>query len=506
MKVDTSNWGSVCYYTGKSILIFSALFTLPIIVAISQSDWNSALDFIISMSISIILSIGLIFYGEQKRKNAHSLSWRHGLVVASFSWVLLSLISAIPYSLSGHSLSYLDSVFDVMSGFTTTGVFLIQDLDHISQALNTWRHLLTFVGGQGMIVLAISFFVKESGSAYKFYVGEGKDVALVPNVQGTAKWIWRISLVYLLIGTTLLFIQGMRIGLNPINSLFHGLYIFMSAWSTGGFAPNYQNILFYHDFMYESIGLVFFIVGSFNFGLHFAFIQGRYKEFRKNIEIVSFFVSSFVLSVFAVVYLSNTGIYTDSISLFRRVVYNVLSAHTTTGFGSVYAQQFISDWGGLGITVMVVAMLIGGSACSTAGGIKGLRIGIIFKGIYNDIQKLMKGERTMRVIKYHHIKDYILDDATFRSAASIAILYIALFTVGVLLTTLSGYSLIESSFEVASVTGNVGLSVGIIQASMPSYLKLFYIFAMYLGRLEFISVFILIGMFIKGARKWFQQF
>lgn len=506
MKVDTSNWGSVCYYTGKSILIFSALFTLPIIVAISHSDWNSALDFIISMSISIILSIGLIFYGEQKRKNAHSLSWRHGLVVASFSWVLLSLTSAIPYSLSGHSLSYLDSVFDVMSGFTTTGVFLIQDLDHISQALNTWRHLLTFVGGQGMIVLAISFFVKESGSAYKFYVGEGKDVALVPNVQGTAKWIWRISLVYLLIGTTLLFIQGMRIGLNPINSLFHGLYIFMSAWSTGGFAPNYQNILFYHDFMYESIGLVFFIVGSFNFGLHFAFIQGRYKEFRKNIEIVSFFVSSFVLSVFAVVYLSNTGIYTDSISLFRRVVYNVLSAHTTTGFGSVYAQQFISDWGGLGITVMVVAMLIGGSACSTAGGIKGLRIGIIFKGIYNDIQKLMKGERTMRVVKYHHIKDYILDDATFRSAASIAILYIALFTVGVLLTTLSGYSLIESSFEVASVTGNVGLSVGIIQASMPSYLKLFYIFAMYLGRLEFISVFILIGMFIKGARKWFQQF
>ncbi|MDP3305521.1 MAG: potassium transporter TrkG [Erysipelotrichaceae bacterium] len=506
MKVDTSNWGSVCYYTGKSILIFSALFALPIFVAISHSDWNSALDFTISMSISIILSIGLTFYGEQKRKNAHNLSWRHGLVVASFSWILLSLISAIPYSLSGHSLSYLDSVFDVMSGFTTTGVFLIQDLDHISQALNTWRHLLTFVGGQGMIVLAISFFVKESGSAYKFYVGEGKDVSLVPNVQGTAKWIWRISLVYLLIGTTLLFIQGMRIGLNPINSLFHGLYIFMSAWSTGGFAPNYQNILFYHDFMYESIGLVFFIVGSFNFGLHFAFIQGKYKEFRKNIEIVSFFVSSFVLSVFAVVYLSNTGIYSDSISLFRRVVYNVLSAHTTTGFGSVYAQQFISDWGGLGITVMVVAMLIGGSACSTAGGIKGLRIGIIFKGIYNDIQKLMKGERTMRVVKYHHIKDYILDDATFRSAASIAILYIALFTVGVLLTSLSGYSLIESSFEVASVTGNVGLSVGIIQASMPSYLKLFYIFAMYLGRLEFISVFILIGMFIKGARKWFQQY
>jgi trk system potassium uptake protein TrkH len=401
--------------------------------------------------------------------------------------------------MSGHSLSYLDAIFDVMSGFTTTGVFLLQDLDHISQALNFWRHLLTFVGGQGMIVLAISFFVKEIGSAYKFYVGEGKDIALTPNVKGTAQWIWKISLIYLLIGTFLLWLQGMRLGLNPLNSLFHGIYIFEAAWSTGGFAPNYQNILFYHDFLYESIGLVFFVIGSFNFGLHFALIQGKYSEFRKNIEVVSFFVSSFILSILAVIYLNNTGMYTNAIGLFRRVVYNLLSAHTTTGFGSIYAQQFASDWGGLGITVMVVAMLIGGSACSTAGGIKGLRVGIIFKGIYADIVKLMKGDKTMRVVKYHHIKDHILDDATFRSSASIALLYIIMFTI-------AGYSMLESAFEVASVSGNVGLSIGIIQATMPAYLKIYYIMAMYLGRLEFISIFVLIGMFVKGVRKWFRQY
>ncbi|HET6785912.1 MAG TPA: potassium transporter TrkG [Erysipelotrichaceae bacterium] len=506
MRVNTSSLKSVFYYTGNTMLIFTSLFVLPIIVSLGYNDWNSLLDFTISMSISIILSVSMILYGIKMKQGLEGLSWRHGLVVASLTWILLSLISAIPYVLSGHSLSYLDAIFDVMSGFTTTGVFLLQDLDHISQALNFWRHLLTFVGGQGMIVLAISFFVKEIGSAYKFYVGEGKDIALVPNVKGTAQWIWKISLVYLLIGTILLWLQGMRLGLNPLNSFFHGLYIFEAAWSTGGFAPNYQNILFYHDFLYESIGLVFFIIGSFNFGLHFALIQGKYSEFRKNIEVVSFFVSSFVLSILAVIYLNNTGMYTNAISLFRRVVYNLLSAHTTTGFGTVYAQQFISDWGGLGITVMVVAMLIGGSACSTAGGIKGLRIGIIFKGIYSDIIKLMKGEKTMRVVKYHHIKDQILDDTSFRSAASIAILYVVLFTIGVILTTLSGYGLMESAFEVASVSGNVGLSVGIIQAGMPAYLKVFYIIAMYLGRLEFISIFVLIGMFVKGVRKWFRQY
>lgn len=506
MKLNTNSLKSVSYYTGNTILIFTSLFGLPILVALGYRDWNSLLDFTISMSISILLSVSMVLYGYQTKRSLEGLSWRHGLVVASLTWIILSLISAIPYLLSGHSLSYLDAIFDVMSGFTTTGVFLLQDLDHISQALNFWRHLLTFVGGQGMIVLAISFFVREIGSAYKFYVGEGKDIALVPNVKGTAQWIWKISLVYLLIGTFLLWLQGMRIGLNPVNAFFHGLYIFQAAWSTGGFAPNYQNILFYHDFMYESIGLVFFIIGSFNFGLHFALIQGKYSEFRKNIEVVSFFVSSFILSILAVVYLNNTGMYTNAISLFRRVVYNLLSAHTTTGFGTVYAQQFISDWGGLGITVMVVAMLIGGSACSTAGGIKGLRVGIIFKGIYADIQKLMKGDKTMRVVKYHHIKDQILDDTTFRSAASIAILYILLFTIGVILTALSGYGLLESAFEVASVSGNVGLSIGIIQASMPAYLKIFYIIAMYLGRLEFISIFVLIGMFVKGVRKWFRQY
>lgn len=506
MRINISGLKNVSYYTGNTMLIFTGLFLLPILIAIGYQDWNSFLEFSIAMSISIIISVSMVLYGDKVNRGLEGLSWRHGLVVASLTWVLLTLVSAIPFLLSGHSLSYLDAIFDVMSGFTTTGVFLLQDLDHISQALNFWRHLLTFVGGQGMIVLAISFFVKEIGSAYKFYVGEGKDIALTPNVKGTAQWIWKISLIYLLIGTVLLWFQGMRIGLNPVNSFFHGLYIFEAAWSTGGFAPNYQNILFYHDFLYESIGLVFFVIGSFNFGLHFALIQGNYSEFRKNIEVVSFFVSSFILSVLAVFYLNNTGMYTNAISLFRRVVYNLLSAHTTTGFGSIYAQQFASDWGGLGITVMVIAMLIGGSACSTAGGIKGLRVGIIFKGIYEDIIKLMKGDKTMRVVKYHHIKDHILDDTTFRSSASIALLYIVMFTIGVILTTLAGYSMLESAFEVASVSGNVGLSIGITQATMPAYLKVYYILAMYLGRLEFISIFVLIGLFVKGVRKWFRQY
>ena len=115
---------------------------------------------------------------------------------------------ALPYYLSGNYLSYLDCCFDVMSGFTTTGLTLIQDMDHLSNGINMWRHLLTFVGGQGMVVLALTFLVKGTNGAYKMYVGEGKDERLMPNAVSTARYIWLISLIYLVVGTLVLWIAG----------------------------------------------------------------------------------------------------------------------------------------------------------------------------------------------------------------------------------------------------------------------------------------------------------
>ena len=506
MNSSTRGLKIVLYYTGYIVLGFSILNLLPVSVALLYSDYSSMLDFILTFSISALIAISMMTYGQETRQLKNSINLRYGLTVASLTWIILTLLAAIPYMLSGHMVSYLDACFDVMSGFTTTGVFMLQDLDHISQALNFWRHLLTFVGGQGMVVLALSFFVKEMGSAYKFYVGEGKDIALVPNVKGTSQWIWKISLVYMAIGTLILWISAMGLGLSPLSAFFHALYIFEAAWSTGGFAPNYQNIMYYHDFGFELIGMVIFIIGSFNFGLHFALIQGKKKEFFKNIEVISFTITSLLATALAVYGLKSTGVYTDAIGLFRRVVYNVLSAHTTTGFGSVFARQFAIEWGGLGITVMVIAMLIGGSACSTAGGIKGLRMGIIFKGIVSDIKKLVSGENSVKVVKYHHIKDLVLDDATFRSSAAIALLYLVMFAGGVILSTAYGYPMAESAFEVASVSGNVGLSLGIIGTTMPTAMKWYYMMAMYLGRLEFISVLALIGLIFKGVKQWLRRY
>lgn len=495
----------ISYYTGYIIMCIALIMLLPLMVSVFFKEWEPALDFIISICIAFISGLLLMMFGRQRRIAKANFQWKHGFTIAALSWILLMFICAIPYRLSGHNSSMLDSMFDVMSGFTTTGLVLSQDLDHMSYGLNMWRHLLTFIGGQGMVVLALTFLTRETGGAYKMYVGEGKDIELTPNVRGTAVQIWKISMVYLVIGTGALWVNGILIGLKPVSAFFHGLFIFESSWSTGGFSSMSQNIMYYHSITYESVAMIIFIIGSFNFGLHYALWQGNKKEMVKNIETQSFFVTSFTACVLVLAGLMKYGVYSDAVAGFRRVVFNVLSAHTTTGFGSVYARQFANEWGDFGIMIMVVVMLIGGSACSTAGGFKGLRVGVVFKGIIMEVKKLLSSEHSMKVYKFHHIKDYILEDSIIKSSAIIILCYVVLFGAGTLLGAYNGYPLSHAAFEAASISGNVGLSIGVTAPSMPTLMKVYYIIAMYLARLEFLSVFAMVGYLGGGIRKACQK-
>lgn len=490
---------TILYYVGYAILATTSLMLLPIITSLLYREWPVIIDFLISLNISLIIGITFILIGEKHNKN---FQWKHGLIIASLSWAMLTALCAIPYFLSGHtSNSFLDAIFDVMSGLTTTGLVLTQNLDHLSRGLNMWRHVLTFVGGQGMIVLILCFFAKNMNGAYKMYVGEAKDIELLPNTKNTARLIWLISIIYLIIGTICFFIAGLIIGLKPSTAFLHGMYIFMSAWSTGGFGPMSQNLMYYHSFLYENLSIIFFIIGSFNFGLHYAMWKGNKKEIFKNIETRSFFITATLFSALLITGMQKLGYYSNATSIFRRGVYNLLSAHTTTGFANIYARQFALDFGDFGILIMVIVMLIGGSACSTAGGIKGLRLGVIVKGIIADIRTNISSERRVKVFKFHNIKDHILEDSLIKSAAIITFCYLVLFGIGTLIGTYYGYSLPSAAFESASATGNVGLSIGITSPTMPIALKVFYIIAMYLGRLEFISVFALIGFIFGGIKK-----
>ena len=487
------------YYIGLILIGMGLVQYIPLITSLAFTEWDMALNFLISSSSALLVGGTMVLGGRKSERQR--LGWSQGMVVAAGSWLFGMLLCALPYYLSGNYLSYLDCCFDVMSGFTTTGLILIQDLDHISIGLNMWRHLLTFIGGQGMVVLALSFLVKGANGAYKMYVGEGKDERLMPNVVSTARYIWLISLIYLVVGTLVLWIAGIAAGLSVGRAFLHGLMVFMSAWSTGGFAPMSQSILYYHSAAFEIATVVFFVLGSFNFALHYAVLTGKRKELIRNVETVSLTVTLTILTLIATLGLMRLHIYPDFVAMFRKGFYQMISGHTTTGFMTIYARQFYREWGDIALFAIIIAMLFGGSACSTAGGFKGLRIGIIAHTLKREIKRMALPDSIVSVEKVHHIRDIVLDDNLIRSAFLIVTAYVLTFTIGTLAGMLCGYPFGLAAFEAASVTGNVGLSIGVTTASMPAVLKGVYIVIMWLARLEFMSVFALVVYVSRRVKK-----
>lgn len=484
------------YYLGKIILGLALTMVIPVITGVAFKELNPTLDFLIGFEAALLFGFLLTkaCYTEK------DLNWMQGMIVVSLSWLAAMILGAIPLYLSGHWKSYLDACFDSMSGFSTTGLALIQDLDHLSYTHNLWRHLILFIGGQGIVIVALSLFVKGASGAFKMYVGEARDERVLPNVISTSRFIWLVSFVYLLLGTLALGITGMLNGMKTANAFFHGACVFMAAFDTGGFAPQSQNILYYHSFQFELITIVIMILGALNFKLHYHLWTGNRKEIFKNIETTTFFVS--VMAIFSIVTigLMQTGSYPYALTLFRKGFYQLISAHTTTGYQTIYSSQFINEWNHLSLLGIICAMALGGAVCSTTGAIKMLRIGIIYKALKEDLKRIILPDKAFVVEKFHHIKEVFLEDKVARSALLIALCYFILYWLGALIGMYFGNPFLSALFESTSAAANVGLSCGITGAGMPTALKITYIIQMWAGRLEFMSIFTLIGFLVAVVR------
>jgi trk system potassium uptake protein TrkH len=496
LRPTFDDWKTVGFYTGKIIIGVGLLMLVPLTVALFSKEWAPATDFLIGFFTCLLAGflLELICYTKNEP------TWFLGLVTASLSWIIAMTLGAIPHYLSGHFGSFLDACFDLMSGYTTTGLYLLQDLDHVSNALNMWRHLLTYAGGQGIIVVALTFLFRGTTGGWRLYVGEGKDEKLIPNLADTARAIWAISLSYLVIGSFFLWITGMQLGIAPVRSFLHSIWIFMGAWSTGGFAPQSYNVGYYHSSIYEIITIVIMILGSFNFALHWAVWTGKRREIYKNIEVIVFTASVLIATLLASSALIRSNLYPDSVVIFRKIFYHIASGQTTTGFSTIASRQFVRDWGPLGMIAASLAMAIGASASSTGGGFKGLRVGILTKALLQDIKKLILPESAVVVTKFHHIRDNILTNEHVRSAGIIVLSYIFIYSFGTVLGMILGYPLSDSLFESISAGSNTGLSAGVTSPFMPVILKITYILEMWLGRLEFMSIFALFG-FVYASTK-----
>ncbi|HDZ77018.1 MAG TPA: TrkH family potassium uptake protein, partial [Candidatus Omnitrophica bacterium] len=391
--------------------------------------------------------------------------------------------------------------FESMSGFSTTGLTLVKDLDHLSLTHNFWRHLSMFVGGQGIVVIALSvFMIKGSAGAFRIYASEARDERVLPNVISTARFIWLVSIVYLVLGTLVLGTVGFLEGLSLKRAFFDGACIFMAAFDTGGFTPRSQNMLYYHSFLLETVTVSLMILGAINFNLHYHIWTGNRKEVFKNIEMRTLGITLLITFAIIVVDLLRLNLYPQSIPFFRKGFYQLISAHTGTGYSNLYSMQFVREWGNLSLVGIIMAMGLGGSICSTTGGIKALRVGVIFKSLIQDVKQIMLPESTVLQQKFHHLKMIVLEDKHVRAAVVTVLLYFTLYSAGAICGMFFGYPFLESLFESTSAAANVGLSIGITTVTMPSALKVIYILQMWAGRLEFISIFVLLG-FIVAAFK-----
>jgi len=485
----------ICYYLGRIMLGIGLCMIVPLFIGIIFKEWGPALDFVIGMMASF--SFGFLFTSLFYTKE--DLSWTHGMIVTALCWVVATFLSAIPLYLSGHFCTFFDTCFDAMSGLATTGLTIIQDLDHLSNAHNMWRHFIMFIGGQGIVVIALTFLIKTAG-AFTMYTGEARDERILPNVIHTARFIWLVSLVYLVIGTLALAAVSVYEGMPVVRALLHGMWIFMAAWDTGGFTPQSQNILYYHSMPFEIITISLMLLGALNFKLHYAMWTGNKKEIFKNIEVVTLFIT--ILTTFSIcaVGLVRLGVYPETVSLFRKGFYQLISGHVGAGYTTLYPRQFVLEWGGLSMIAITIAMALGGSACSTAGGIKALRIGIIFNALRQDVKRMLMPENGVIIQRFHHIRDIVLENKHLRSAAIISICYILLYFGGAIIGMFFNYPLMQALFESVSASANVGLSCGITKASMPLLLKMTYMLQMWLGRLEFMSVFALFGFAFAAVR------
>ena len=341
-------------------------------------------------------------------------------------------------------------------------------------------------------------FFSASG-ALSLYEAEGRDQRIFPSVGSTARFIWLVSLVHGILGISALTIDGVVAqGFEWSRSLFHGFTIFMAAFDTGGFSPQSTSIAYYHSASFEAVVAVLMLAGALSFGLHHAIWQRR-AGLLQNIEVRTFATTVTVTLFVTLTGLAVGGLYTETGPLLRRGFFQLTSAHTGTGFATVRSPE-LARWGGLAFAGMTVAMALGGMSSSTAGGVKALRIGLTVKSVLMTVREALTPSRTVISRTYFQYGRHRLEPELANSVMTVSLLYVALYLLGAAVGLAYGYGLAESLFESVSAAAAVGLSVGVVSPDMPVVLQLIMIFQMWIGRLEFIAVFALLGFSLSVVR------
>jgi trk system potassium uptake protein TrkH len=487
---------------GGVFIIVGCVSLVMIAVPLFTEDTFSYIIPVILTS-AVFFGVGLPLY--YSLRNADPANFKTAMVTAALSWLLISVIGSIPFLLIPYEgverMNFLSAFFESMSGWTGTGLTMINDEGALPMTLQFWRTLIQWIGGVGVIVLTLSILARPGTGSFVLYKGEARDQKTHPSIISTVRTIWWIFLLYTVIGIIALIIVGQlentllgQTGMTPWQSLNHA----MTGLATGGFSVTDDSITSFGILSKITVVLLM-ILGAIAFAAHYNLLKGRIKRFFSDTQLKAMLVL-FALGI-ATLTMFNLKFYQEDMFLsFQESSFQFISALTCTGFASITNLDMWSESAKL---LLAFAMIIGGAAGSTAGGIKLFRAVLLYKGVGWRIKQALSTPRRVFVHKLGE-KSLSKEDALdlINEAAIISFMWVILLAVGffVISTIYPERTLGDVIFEVASAQGNVGLSTGITAMTMSPYAKIMLIVNMWIGRLEIIPIIVLFKSLLGKRR------
>jgi len=460
---------------------FGLLYVLPILWSLAVQD-GVVIDFVVAALINVVAGLGI---AAATRRFRRELKLRDGFLLVSLSWTLMSASAAVPFMLALPDLSFTDAYFEAASGLTTTGSTVLNGLDQLPQSINLWRHTLHWIGGIGIIVLAVAVLPLLGVGGMQLYKaqtpGQGKDEKLTPRITETAKALWFTYLAISIVGIVALHIAGM----SWFDAVCHGF----SAIALGGFSTHDRSVGFFDSTAIELVLTVIMVIGAINFSRHFlAFRNLSFKPYKSDSEgkAVLIVLGSSVVLVTMVLWLGDT--YSGFAETLRHALFNVVSIATTTGFVTENYETwptFIPVW-------IIFMSCITCSTGSTGGGIKMFRTLLLVRQARRELKLLVHPSAVIPI----RIGGVAVPDRVAYSVLAFIFLYFGTILVLTFAMLATGLDLVTAFSAVVASINNLGpgmAEVGPVLNFEPLTHTQTWLCtaAMIIGRLEIFSVLVL---------------
>ncbi len=454
------------------------LFSIPFSIYYNEADLYPIL-----YSAVITFTFGGIIFLLVWRKNKKRVGRREAYLIVSLAWIVISLFGTLPYLLSGTMNTFTDAFFETMSGFTTTGSSILNDIEAVSKGVLFWRSMTHWIGGMGIIVLTLAIMPILGVGGVQLFAAEAPGPTtdkLHPTITGTAKRLWIIYIALTFIETILLMLGNM--------SLFDALCHAFGTMATGGFSTKNASAAYFGPYIQYVLILFMFLAGM-NFSLHYFLIHNKWKKVVKNEEFrfYAFVIFSSAILITTFVLINYGG---DIEHAFRASLFQVVSIVTTTGFVS---ENYLL-WPTFAWFILVGLMFSGGSAGSTGGGIKMIRHWLLFKTASMQLKRLVH-PRAYITTRYngHSVKEDILF-----SIMAFVLFYFIIFGIGTFAMAAIGLDFQTAIGATISSLGNIGPGIGHVGpvdnfSSIPALGKWILAFLMMLGRLELFTVLVILS-------------